>query len=122
MNDVSFTPISSVAEEPAVNSSANASADAEPLKKSAQNLLLHIPGEASELYLTAADASEIPTGGAISFHHTFGFDNFNPRSLAGGLAPRCGDDIDSDVSDLDVRPRQRSVIYFSRICRRTRSV
>jgi hypothetical protein len=76
MNNFSFTSISSAAEEPVAginnpdptaNPPANAGADAEPLKKSAQNLLLHIPGEASGLYLMAADAFEKPTSGTIIF-------------------------------------------------------
>jgi hypothetical protein len=71
MVDFSFTPLRTAdgsaqvpkdALPPAPGNNAGAT-----LQKSAQNLLLHIPGEASGLYLMAADAFDKPSTGAIIF-------------------------------------------------------
>lgn len=76
MNNFSFTSINPVIEDPIPgidnpnNPAApigNAGSGAAALQKSAQNLLLHIPGEASGLYLMAADAFVQPSRGTIIF-------------------------------------------------------
>lgn len=77
MNNFSFTPISRGTEEPipgisnvnepGATPAGNAGGNGETLQKSAQNLLLHIPGEASGLYLMAADAFDKPNAGTITF-------------------------------------------------------
>lgn len=69
MANLSFSPISSAAgRADTSNAISPASADAkDKLQKSAQNLLVHIPGEASGLYLMAVDAFDKPSSAIIIF-------------------------------------------------------